>query len=186
MDRFGDHALVCCGGGDRTRRHNLLRNMVFHAAASANLHPELEKPGLLPQRPIFGSLFEAARWTMTPALAHGAPLTSTSQGGGLAPQPLGISLSPVGYGWILSLILSGTPMLRSQDTRTSSAVIKIPKYSASNKVSPSSLWLWKLSAGAGVGWPGFFGLSLPRLQPWLTASSRPIAPVPSCSANGFR
>ncbi len=58
MDRFGDHALVCCGGGDRTRRHNLLRNMVLHAAASANLHPELEKPGLLPQRPIFGSLFE--------------------------------------------------------------------------------------------------------------------------------
>ena len=58
LDRFGDHALVCCGGGDRTRRHNLLRNMAYHAAASANLNPELEKPGLLPQRPFFGSLYE--------------------------------------------------------------------------------------------------------------------------------
>jgi len=32
--------------------------MVYHAAAAANLHPELERPGLLPQRPIFGSLHE--------------------------------------------------------------------------------------------------------------------------------
>ena len=46
------------GGGDRTRRHNLLRNMTFHAAASANPHPELEKPGLLPQRPLHGSCYE--------------------------------------------------------------------------------------------------------------------------------
>ena len=58
LDRFGDHALVCCCGGDRTRRHNLIRNMVYYAAASANLHPELEKPGLLPQRPFSGSLYE--------------------------------------------------------------------------------------------------------------------------------
>ena len=58
---FGDHALVCCGGGDRTRRHNLLRNQVYYAASAANLHPELEKPGLLPQRPLFGSLYENGR-----------------------------------------------------------------------------------------------------------------------------
>ena len=32
--------------------------MVYYAASSANLHPELEKPGLLPQRPSFGSLYE--------------------------------------------------------------------------------------------------------------------------------
>ena len=32
--------------------------MAFYAAASANLHPELEKPGLLPQRPLSGSLYE--------------------------------------------------------------------------------------------------------------------------------
>jgi hypothetical protein len=58
LDRFGDHALVCCGGGDRTRRHNLLRNIVFYEASACGLHPELEKPGLLPQRPLCGSLFE--------------------------------------------------------------------------------------------------------------------------------
>jgi len=58
LDGFGDHALVCCGGGDRTRRHNLLRNMVYHAAEAANLHPELERPGLLPHRPLGGSSYE--------------------------------------------------------------------------------------------------------------------------------
>ncbi len=58
LDRFGDHALVCCCGGDRTRRHNLLRNMVFYAASAANLHPELERPGLLPHRPLHGSTYE--------------------------------------------------------------------------------------------------------------------------------
>ena len=55
LDRFGDHALVCPCGGDSTRRHNLLRNMTYHAAVSSNLNPELEKPGLLPQRPLCGS-----------------------------------------------------------------------------------------------------------------------------------
>jgi len=59
LDSFGDHALVCCAGGDRTRRHNLLRNMVFHAAEAARLHPELEKPGLLPHRPLCGSTYES-------------------------------------------------------------------------------------------------------------------------------
>ena len=58
LDGYGDHALVCCAGGDRTRRHNLLRNMVFHAAEAANLRPELEKPGLLPQRPMLGSTYD--------------------------------------------------------------------------------------------------------------------------------
>ena len=52
MDAYGDHALTCCGGGDRTRRHNLLRNMVYHAATAAGLHPELQRPGLLPHRPL--------------------------------------------------------------------------------------------------------------------------------------
>ena len=59
LDSYGDHALVCCCGGDRTRRHNLLRNMVYHAAESAKLHPELEKPGLLPHRPMWGSTYES-------------------------------------------------------------------------------------------------------------------------------
>ena len=60
LDPFGDHALVCCGGGDRTRRHNLLRNMAYHAASAAGLNPEPKRAGLLPQRPFFGSLSCAA------------------------------------------------------------------------------------------------------------------------------
>ena len=50
--------LVCCGGGDRTRRHNLLRNIVYFTCASAGLYPELEKPGLLPARPLQGGRLE--------------------------------------------------------------------------------------------------------------------------------
>ena len=55
VDVYGDHCLVCSGGGDRTRRHNLLRNAVFHHCVGANLRPELEKPGLLQPRPLQGS-----------------------------------------------------------------------------------------------------------------------------------
>ncbi len=42
VDRFGDHCLVCSCGGDRTKRHNLLRNQVFYMCMSAGLAPELE------------------------------------------------------------------------------------------------------------------------------------------------
>jgi len=58
LDRFGDHCLVCPCGGDRTKRHNLLRNCVFHSAASSGLNPELEKPGLLQPRPAIGGYTE--------------------------------------------------------------------------------------------------------------------------------
>ena len=58
VDIYGDHCLVCSGGGDRTRRHNLLRNQTFHWCAGAGLFPELEKPGLLLPRPLQGSLSE--------------------------------------------------------------------------------------------------------------------------------
>ena len=51
MDRFGDHALVCQCGGDRTVRHNAIRNCFFADATDAGLNPEKEKAGLLPQRP---------------------------------------------------------------------------------------------------------------------------------------
>ena len=54
LDKYGDHCLVCPCGGDRTKRHNLLRNCVFHTAVSAGLNPELEKPGLLQPRPALG------------------------------------------------------------------------------------------------------------------------------------
>ena len=54
VDRYGDHCLTCSCGGDRTKRHNLLRNEVFFQCHSAGLNPELERPGLLRSRPLNG------------------------------------------------------------------------------------------------------------------------------------
>ncbi len=51
MDSFGDHALTCPCKGDRTIRHNRLRDTVLEDAALGNMSPEREKLGLLPGRP---------------------------------------------------------------------------------------------------------------------------------------
>ena len=51
MDQWGDHALVCSCNGDRTVRHNSIRDIVHEEAADASLRPEREKAGLLPGRP---------------------------------------------------------------------------------------------------------------------------------------
>ena len=56
LDRYGDHCALCPNGGDRN--HNHLRNYTYHYAASAGLHPELERPGLLQPRPYLGSTAE--------------------------------------------------------------------------------------------------------------------------------
>ena len=53
MDSFGDHALTCSCKGDRTVRHNRLRDIVHEEAARGGLSPEKEKQeGLLPARPL--------------------------------------------------------------------------------------------------------------------------------------
>ena len=51
LDRWGDHALVCACSGDRTIRHNAVRNIVFAESMAGGLRPEKEKGGLLPDRP---------------------------------------------------------------------------------------------------------------------------------------
>ncbi len=58
MNTFGDHSLVCPAGGDRSIRHNLLRDAVFNIARAAGARPESEKPGLLRPRPQIGSVEE--------------------------------------------------------------------------------------------------------------------------------
>ena len=45
-------------GGDRTKRHNLVRNVGVRLATAAGWRPEPEKPGLLRPRPAQGNLFE--------------------------------------------------------------------------------------------------------------------------------
>ena len=47
MDVYADHALVCSAGGDRTSRHNSLRNKAYSFCEGAMLRPQLEKTGLL-------------------------------------------------------------------------------------------------------------------------------------------
>ena len=54
LDKYGDHCLVCPNGGCRTKRHNRLRNEVYHQAVAAGLNPQLETPGLLQPRPFHG------------------------------------------------------------------------------------------------------------------------------------
>ena len=51
MDSYGDHALVCACNGDRTIRHNCLRNVVYEEALVGGMSPTKEKAGLLPSRP---------------------------------------------------------------------------------------------------------------------------------------
>ena len=51
LDRFGDHALVCPCKGDRTVRHNVIRNRTYTEAEAAGKNPDREKAGLLPGRP---------------------------------------------------------------------------------------------------------------------------------------
>ena len=52
MDRWGDHALTCSCNGNRTIRHNAIRNICYEEAVDAGLRPEREKANLLPQRPV--------------------------------------------------------------------------------------------------------------------------------------
>ena len=47
-DRMGDHSLGCAKTGDRIARHNMLRDVVFETAASADLGPSKEERNLLP------------------------------------------------------------------------------------------------------------------------------------------
>ena len=51
--------MTCSCGGDRTKRHNLLRNEIYHQCNSSGLSPELERPGLLQLRPLIGSSQES-------------------------------------------------------------------------------------------------------------------------------
>ena len=51
LDQFCDHALSCSCKGNRTVRHNAIRNVVFDESMRAGMNAVKEKPGLLPGRP---------------------------------------------------------------------------------------------------------------------------------------
>ena len=52
IDSYGDHALACPCRGDRTVRHNALRDLTCTEAVFARGSPEKEKQGLFPGRPL--------------------------------------------------------------------------------------------------------------------------------------
>eukprot|EP00973_Karenia_brevis_P090811 12404389-Karenia_brevis.AAC.1 len=74
LDRHGDHALTCGCGGDRTKRHNLLRNIFVYLMQRASYHPEAEKPDLLRPRPAAG-----------PTREDGSPVEDTRNPDGRRP-----------------------------------------------------------------------------------------------------
>ena len=47
-DKFGDHAVSCGYQGERISRHNLIRDLLFSSAATANLSPLKEVQALIP------------------------------------------------------------------------------------------------------------------------------------------
>ena len=52
LDRHSHHAATCVAGGERTLRHNAVRDVLFAWLDRAGFHPEKERPGLLlPQSP---------------------------------------------------------------------------------------------------------------------------------------
>ena len=51
LDVYLDHALVCSCGGDRTLRHNTIRDEFFEEAQAAGVRCDKEKLNLLPLRP---------------------------------------------------------------------------------------------------------------------------------------
>ena len=53
LDQWDDHALSCCGGGDRALRHNAVRDVVCSTVSEyTSATSELEKPGLLLPRGV--------------------------------------------------------------------------------------------------------------------------------------
>ena len=53
LDRKAIHDLSCTAGGDLLNRHNAVRDVLFAAARRGNLHPVLERAGLLNEPGLF-------------------------------------------------------------------------------------------------------------------------------------
>lgn len=47
LDHHSHHASMCAAGGERTQRHNAVRDLVYEWAQRGGLRPERERPGLL-------------------------------------------------------------------------------------------------------------------------------------------
>ena len=75
-DRMGDHALGCSKTGDRIARHNMLRDVIFEAAAAADLGPTKEERHLLPGNSARPGDVMIRRWANGKDAAIDATVTS--------------------------------------------------------------------------------------------------------------
>ena len=48
VDTYGDHQIGCGGNGDKTHRHDSIRDALFSVAQTAALAPRKEVPSLIP------------------------------------------------------------------------------------------------------------------------------------------
>ena len=62
-DQMGDHSLGCRNTGDRIARHNMLRDVLFETASSADLGPSREERHLLPGTSARPGDVTIRRWT---------------------------------------------------------------------------------------------------------------------------
>ena len=62
-DKMGDHSLGCRNTGDRIARHNMLRDVIFETASSADLGPSREERHLLPGTSARPGDVTIRRWT---------------------------------------------------------------------------------------------------------------------------
>jgi hypothetical protein len=101
MDMWGDHALSCGCKGDRTLRHNALRDVTYHAALAAGLQPQRETRSVFPARSASShngrsQAFCRSAQVKMPCARTSSPmdvgqLTSGSRDGTTEPQQRGIS-----------------------------------------------------------------------------------------------
>ena len=142
LDRFGDHCLVCPCGGDRTKRHNLLRNSVSISPLPLVSTQNSKSQGsfsLAPWRVLSQKMgFDQLR------LTPGGLRTSTCHGGAAAPPLRWTSPLPVAFA--ISPRPSRTRALQSRSTKTSNATTCPPNASARTRASPLLPW-WSKPVG---------------------------------------
>ena len=136
LDRHSVHASVCVAGGERTQRHNTLRDLIGTWAERPGLHPEKERPGfMLPKRLMTFVQPGEGRLTCTCLLSMGD-------------RPHLISPSRRPSGWMSCWTLRVVEVRPLLPTLIWSAATWIPPLSA-NSMGWRLSHLWSKSAAHG-------------------------------------
>ena len=144
-DRFGDHARACPCGGDRTKRHNRLRTVLAAKATAAGLSPEVEKMGLLPERPEELGASEAG----PPFPSEDLQMCTYPTGGPMDLPPWTLQ-PPVVCGAQCWPPLLATGLRQLQTTRSEKRSTTILPSCVLDKAYSSSRWWLKPAAAGGA------------------------------------